>query len=938
MKVARRRGPVATLFVALVALACAPSSPHGRGGDAVGVQASALEEDPLQWTFDDVLLADGFAGNRVGADVALEGDLALIGAPGDGDHSVQSGAAYVYVPNGSEWSIEQKLIPPDGVDADSFGVSVALSGNTAIIGAYRETLDFASAQGAVYVFVRSGTSWALEQKLTAPGAADGGFGRAVAIEGDQIIVGAPTDQPNGVKSGAAYAYSRTGGTWTKTQDLVPGTPTSGAQFGVDLALSAGRVVVGEPGAAGGGSAEVFRLSAGAWGLEQELRPPTNDGVHFGQFVALEGDRALVSDPDIRTSIWKTIYGRTYLFERDGATWPSLAVFQPPIEDGHVGVGLALAGDHAYMGYAGFHGGLGVFAWSNGNGTSVVFSSCCADLSAVAASGSRVLAGAGGANIGFAQIVDTSQNVSFTFAPTDEVYFGSSAAVDDGAAFVTADYNTIYAFAKTPDWAQVARLAPTTARALHDTLALTADAALVGVRETYDQLGSAIFYSRSGPQLSSPQVFAAKRSGDRFGETVALRGDRAAIGAIDPPCVYVLERTGSVWAETQTLDARFAQYFGTSLALSADTLVVANRNESGAGGAVYVYTYGTGGFAFSQTLAPEESTEHDFGLSVAFAKDSLLVSSNYGLRVYERRAGTWVPVQLLAGYGTVMAADDFALVVGVETSGPISGPLMTIPGTLAVHRDEHGWSPWQLLPYSALAVSNDRALFRLPDLHGRDRVGVYELMRRPVVCGDGEIGPGEQCDDSNTASGDGCASTCQSEMTGAGGTGGTGGTTGNGGTAGVGEAGTSGGGLQGDDDGGGAGTPAEIGGTSGHGGGGRGGSGSPTSGGTQSGEAGETSSGAHPARGGSGGSGADATGGADSGGSGARGGSRSSGGAGGISGAGGTPLPPPEPTKDTGCDCTVPPHHNAPPSSGPFGALALALVSVWRIRRRKVTAV
>src|SRR4029079_12387731 len=99
MKVARHQGTVGALLMALVAAACAPSSPHGRGGDAVRVQASALDEDPLQWTIDDVLVADAFTQTRVGADVALEGDLAIVGAPGDGDHSVQSGAAYVYVPD-----------------------------------------------------------------------------------------------------------------------------------------------------------------------------------------------------------------------------------------------------------------------------------------------------------------------------------------------------------------------------------------------------------------------------------------------------------------------------------------------------------------------------------------------------------------------------------------------------------------------------------------------------------------------------------------------------------------------------------------------------------------------------------------------------------------------------------------------------------------------
>jgi DNA-directed RNA polymerase subunit RPC12/RpoP len=111
-----------------------------------------LQIDPLIGTQQAKLLAsDGGAGDQFGSSVALAGDTALVGAFFGND----PGSAYVFVHSGTGWTQQAKLTPDDGAELDHFGFSVALAGDTAFVGAPRNNNNV----GAVYVFVRSGTSW-----------------------------------------------------------------------------------------------------------------------------------------------------------------------------------------------------------------------------------------------------------------------------------------------------------------------------------------------------------------------------------------------------------------------------------------------------------------------------------------------------------------------------------------------------------------------------------------------------------------------------------------------------------------------------------------------------------------------------------------------------------------------------------------------------------
>ncbi|HYL06525.1 MAG TPA: FG-GAP repeat protein, partial [Thermoanaerobaculia bacterium] len=144
----------------------------------------------------------------LGWSVAISGDIAVGGAP---DYSFSSpGSAYVFVRSGTSWSEQQKLTPAEGAAGDAFGASVSISGDSIVVGAPFDD-DAGNTSGSAYVFVRSGTTWSQQQKLTPNDPApDTLFGFSVAISGDTAVVGSWGASNGSYASGAAYVFLRSG--------------------------------------------------------------------------------------------------------------------------------------------------------------------------------------------------------------------------------------------------------------------------------------------------------------------------------------------------------------------------------------------------------------------------------------------------------------------------------------------------------------------------------------------------------------------------------------------------------------------------------------------------------------------------------------------------------------------------------------------------------
>ena len=291
------RAPGAPLYDAI-------RSAGASAADAARLADAVTEEAKLT-------ASDGEASHYFGGSVALHGDLALVGAS-RADES--RGAVYVFVRSGTTWAQEAKLTASDGAEDDSFGGSVALDGERALIGASGDD----NRRGAAYVFVRSGTTWTEEAKLTASdGEPWNSFGGAVALDGERALVGARNANES---YGAAYVFVRSGSTWTEEAKLTPSDindEEEGGNFGQSLALDGERALVGADATDEyRGVAYVFVRSGSTWTEEAKLTASDgepDDGL--GGAVSLDGDRALVSAYGV-----DSYRGAAYVFVRSGSTW------------------------------------------------------------------------------------------------------------------------------------------------------------------------------------------------------------------------------------------------------------------------------------------------------------------------------------------------------------------------------------------------------------------------------------------------------------------------------------------------------------------------------------------------------------------------------------------------------------------------------------------
>ncbi|WP_050429151.1 FG-GAP repeat protein [Chondromyces crocatus] len=311
--------------------------------------------DPLIETGQTKLLAaDGKEGHHFGYSVAVAGDTAVVGALLDGERGAAAGAAYVFVRSEEGWTQQAKLLASDGGIDDHFGASVAMSGDTIVVGAMA-TPQRATA-GAAYVFVRSEEGWTQQAKLRAMrGQAGDLFGEAVAISGELVVVGASSDPEHGPFSGAAHVFVRSEGEWYHQAKLT-GAQEVADRFGGSVAVSEGTVVVGSSGddsaEADAGAAYVFGLVEGAW--TQQAMLVAQDAVlgdGFGGSVAISRGTVVVGARG--SDVGGQDAGAAYVFTRSRAEWAEQAKLVA--SDGAAGSAfghVAIAGDTVVVGSSG----------------------------------------------------------------------------------------------------------------------------------------------------------------------------------------------------------------------------------------------------------------------------------------------------------------------------------------------------------------------------------------------------------------------------------------------------------------------------------------------------------------------------------------------------------------------------------------------------------
>jgi hypothetical protein len=244
-----------------------------------------------------LLPVDLAQGDRFGTSVALSGDYLLVGSPRDDDRGSNSGSAYVFKREISGWEQKAKLTALDGAGNDQFGFCCAMDGEYAVIGAWQDNNN----TGAAYVFKRDGESWTQQAKLTASDGAPGDYFGSwwIGISGDYVVAGALEDDDLGTNSGSAYIFYRTGSTWAEQQKLLPADGAAGDEFGSSVAISGEYAVVGGwEGNGGTGAAYIFRREGNVWTETERLAPADlSIGDDFGYACAIDGEDVLVGCDD-----------------------------------------------------------------------------------------------------------------------------------------------------------------------------------------------------------------------------------------------------------------------------------------------------------------------------------------------------------------------------------------------------------------------------------------------------------------------------------------------------------------------------------------------------------------------------------------------------------------------------------------------------------------
>jgi len=348
-----------------------------------------------------------------GRSVSISGDIIVVGAPGENSNATgvngdednntfdDSGAAYVFKREGVIWSQEAYLKASSTTAGDAFGLSVAVSGDTVVVGSYREdsnatgvngddTNEGLSDSGAAYVFKRTDLGWIQEAYLKASnaGAVDN-FGITVAISEDTVVVGATGEDSNatGVNgddtnnssadSGAVYVFKRTELGWSQEVYLKASNTESADQFGGALSISGSTIVVrahsedsnatgvngdqNNNGAINSGAVYVFKREGGIWSQEAYLKASnTESGDQFGLSLSVSGDTIVIgaSEDSNATGIngdqnnnGAIDSGAAYVFKRTDSVWTQEAYLKASNPDASdlFAISLSISGDTIVIG-------------------------------------------------------------------------------------------------------------------------------------------------------------------------------------------------------------------------------------------------------------------------------------------------------------------------------------------------------------------------------------------------------------------------------------------------------------------------------------------------------------------------------------------------------------------------------------------------------------
>jgi hypothetical protein len=277
--------------------------------------------------------------NDIGYAIAISGDLALIGAPGETiEGDINRGAVYFFKFNGVNWVEQATLLASSGTASDQFGGSITISGNTAVIGAGDSPWTDDSFPGTAYIFTYDGVQWIQQAQLMGDNDGEDNFGSVTAFDGEKILIGSPYAYANAMSDGTAYSYTYDGLTPIFEQKFTISDSEDYDKFGSAVALSGDTAVISAPRYFMGGIAYVYDWNGTAWTQQAELTAADGElSNDFGNAVAIQDNRIYIG----ATYSGNDYAGAVFVFIFDGTSWQQQAKLTG-FEGDFDGFGYALA--------------------------------------------------------------------------------------------------------------------------------------------------------------------------------------------------------------------------------------------------------------------------------------------------------------------------------------------------------------------------------------------------------------------------------------------------------------------------------------------------------------------------------------------------------------------------------------------------------------------
>jgi FG-GAP repeat protein len=498
--------------------------------------------------------------------VALSNDSALVAF---------GSSVRIYVRGDGSWPLQQTL--DGGVPWDvALPQSVALEGDRAVVGCPGDDVLGVPDQGSVFVFERSGNTWTrVARPYDADGASEYDFGASVALSGDDLLVGSPGAIVEGIRSGKATPIVLAGSDWTAGPALDEGSMRADIRFGTQVAASGSSIIIGAPYESidtpiTSGVAYIFESTGSGWAERARLVPPSVQYYNFPAAVAIDGDTAVASSYADSLDGGIDDLGAVYVYRRNGSDWEQEQRIGSGLTYTKFGTSVALEGDLLAIGDTGSAdhdpaGRVRLFTRSGNLWTEQVLirpqESAAGDNfgNAVSLSGTTLAVGAYRANVGIEQAagaVYVFENVSGSWQqqarlespnPLQNSSFGYTVAVA-GDTVVVGDYaaggqHAVYAFARDgSDWTSATTLP---LPAIPTSVALSADAsvAMVGIANDSTPGAAYVFRRDNGEWVQSAILHGgAFPASDTFGAAISVSGGDAFIGAPTDPvsgAVYVI---------------------------------------------------------------------------------------------------------------------------------------------------------------------------------------------------------------------------------------------------------------------------------------------------------------------------------------------------------------------------------------------------------------